>query len=92
MSTQQTQKLSEIFAEHTKHATIKGITTDSDFFYINPNDETNQIEFGYVFNTGFSPVHEFDYDFDMSWEYNFEEMLEWMYVEYGYVEYGIPED
>ena len=73
-------KLSEIFNQNVTNQPI--LELSGTVFYIQPNDEDNTIEFGGCSNTGFFATDSFNYDFDMSWSYNFQSMVESMLEKY----------
>ena len=80
--TKTTDQLKNLFNEHVTNMPCLG--TAEGVFYCEPQGE--KIVFGLVCNTGLIPTDEFDYDFDMSWDYNFSGMIEAMLEKYGYIE------
>ena len=77
-----TEQLKNLFNEHVTNMPCVG--TSEGEFYCEPQGE--KIVFGMVCNTGLIPTDVFEYDFDMSWDYNFSGMVEAMLEKYGYIE------
>lgn len=75
-------QLKNLFNEHVNN--MPCLETAEGEFYCEP--QKNKIVFGIVCNTGLIPTDEFDYDFDMSWSYNFQSMVESMLEKYGYID------
>ena len=77
-----TVDLKNLFNEHVTN--MPCLETSEGVFYCEP--QGNKIVFGSVCNTGLIPTDGFEYDFNMSWDYNFSGMVEAMFEKYGYIE------
>ena len=76
------EQLKNLFNEHVTN--MPCLETAEGVFYCEPQGE--KIVFGTICNVGLIPTDEFDYDFDMSWDYNFSGMIEAMLEKYGYID------
>ena len=77
-----TVDLENLFNEHVTN--MPCLETAEGVFYCEP--QGNKIVFGSVCNTGLIPTDSFNYDFNMSWSYNFQSMVESMLEKYGYID------
>ena len=75
-------QLKNLFDEHVTN--MPCLETTEGVFYCEPQGE--KIAFGLACNVGLIPTDIFDYDFNMSWDYNFSGMIEAMFEKYGYIE------
>ena len=80
-----TQDLKTIFSENMR--CIPCVETAEGEIYLEPSEDGKHIVYGGVCNCGVIPSGEVEYDFDMSFEWNIQEVCDTILEEFGYPEF-----